>query len=139
MKLVLYTDGAARGNPGPAAIGIVITDSRGKEMLSRGKAVGRMTNNEAEYRGLIFGLELARSLHADEIEIRTDSQLLAQQINGDYKVRALNLKPLYSQAQRALLHFRWRIQYIPRELNRRADALANQALDKAGIDVPLFD
>ncbi|MBI4786600.1 MAG: ribonuclease HI family protein [Chloroflexi bacterium] len=134
-KLILYTDGAARGNPGPAALGIVLTDPRGKEIEALGETIGRATNNEAEYRALLRGLERARTHHATEIEIRTDSQLLAQQLKGVYRVRAENLKPLHIQGQRALAQFaRVAIRHIPREENRRADALANQALDRAPVD-----
>ncbi|MCI0474697.1 MAG: ribonuclease HI family protein [Anaerolineales bacterium] len=128
-KIILFTDGASRGNPGPAALGIVITDERGNAIESFGEAIGNATNNEAEYRALLRGLERAAQ-HGDTIEIRTDSELLARQLNGAYKVRAENLKPLHAQAQRALKHFkRAMIAIIPRELNRRADALANAALD----------
>ena len=129
-KTILYTDGAARGNPGPAAIGIVLTDERGNEIEAFGETIGETTNNVAEYRALLRGLERA-ARHADAIEIRTDSELLARQLNGAYRVRAANLKPLHTHAQRALKQFkRVTIAIIPRELNRRADALANEALDK---------
>ncbi len=128
-KIILFTDGAARGNPGPAAIGIVITDASGNEIEALGETIGHATNNEAEYRALLRGLERAAQ-HADTIEIRTDSELLARQLNGAYRVRAANLKPLHAQAQRTLAQFkRAPIAIIPRKLNRRADALANAALD----------
>ncbi len=128
-KIILHTDGAARGNPGPAAIGVVITDTSGKEIEAFGEAIGHATNNEAEYRALLRGLEHA-ARHGDTIEIRTDSELLARQLSGAYRVRAANLQPLHAQAQRALQSFaRVTIAIIPRELNRRADALANAALD----------
>ena len=131
-KFILYTDGAARGNPGPAALGIVLTDAQGNEIEALGETLGRATNNEAEYRALLRGLERASHHHATELEIRTDSQLLAQQLKGDYRVRAENLKPLHIQAQRALAQFeRVGIRHIPRAQNGRADALANQALDAA--------
>jgi len=129
-KTILYTDGAARGNPGPAAIGIVLIDERGNEIEAFGETISETTNNVAEYRALLRGLERAAQ-HADVIEIRTDSELLARQLHGAYRVRAANLKPLHAQAQRALEQFkRVTIAIIPRELNRRADALANEALDK---------
>ncbi|MBM3127819.1 MAG: ribonuclease HI family protein [Chloroflexi bacterium] len=129
-KIILCTDGAARGNPGPAAIGIVLADEQRREIEAFGEAIGRATNNEAEYRALLRGLERARQ-HSDTIEIRTDSELLARQLRGAYKVRAENLKPLHAQAERALKQFtRATIAIIPRELNRRADALANAALDE---------
>jgi len=128
MKIFLYTDGASRGNPGAAAIGIVLMDERGNEIEALGETIGTATNNEAEYRALLRGLE--RAAHrATEIEIRTDSELMARQLKGTYKVRAENLRSLHDQAQRALKQFkRATIVIVPRELNRRADALANQAL-----------
>ncbi len=130
MKLILYTDGAARGNPGPAAIGIVLTDTSGKQIEAIGEAIGNTTNNEAEYRALLHGLEIAGK-HGDEIEIRTDSELMARQIHGAYRVRAEHLKPLHEQARRAMAKFKSAtIAIIPRELNKRADALANQVLDE---------
>lgn len=133
MKLVLYTDGAARGNPGPAGIGIVLTDMLGNELEARGEAIGNRTNNEAEYRALLRGLELAAAHHASELEVRTDSELMARQLRGTYQVKAANLKPLFVQAQKALARFRpISIRHIPREQNRRADALANEALDRLG-------
>ena len=129
-RVILYTDGAARGNPGPAAIGIVIRDANKNEIASFGQAIGETTNNEAEYRALLHGLALAAE-HGDEIEVRTDSELMARQLKGIYRVRAANIKPLYDQALRLLTRFRrTSIVIIPRELNQRADALANQALDE---------
>ena len=131
MKLILYTDGAARGNPGPAAIGIVLTDPQGNEIHARGEAIGNKTNNEAEYRALLRGLELAAAHHATELEVRTDSELMARQLQGKYQVKAANLKPLFMQARQALALFHpVSIRHIPREQNRRADALGNEALDR---------
>lgn len=130
-RVVLYTDGAARGNPGPAAIGIVLIDAKGKEIEALGEVLGETTNNEAEYRALLRGIQRALAHHADEIEIRTDSELMARQLKGAYRVRAAHLKPLFDQAQRALARFaRVSIRHVPREQNRRADALANAALNK---------
>ena len=130
-SVILYTDGAARGNPGPAAIGIVLRDaSRNEELEAFGEVIANTTNNEAEYRALLRGLARAAK-YGDEIEVRTDSELMARQLKGTYRVRAANLKPLFDQAQRALAKFkRATIVIIPREFNRRADALANQALDQ---------
>ncbi len=129
-RVILYTDGAARGNPGPAAIGVVLGDANRNEIEAFGEVIGEATNNEAEYRALLRGLARAAK-HGDEVEVRTDSELMARQLQGAYRVRAANLKPLYEQAQRALARFkRVSIVIVPRELNRRADALANQALDK---------
>lgn len=129
-KIVLYCDGASRGNPGQAAIGVFLTDPHGKEIESIAETIGEATNNEAEYRALLRGLEHAAMRGADEIEIRTDSELLALQLSGDYRVRAGNLKTLHAQAQRALKRFEHvSIRRIPRGRNRRADALANRALN----------
>lgn len=131
MKVILYTDGAARGNPGPAAIGIVLTDEHGRELAALGETIGVTTNNVAEYRALLRGLECAAAHHASGIEVRTDSLLMAQQLQGRFKVRAANLQPLFVQAQRALATLKpWSVHHVPRELNRRADAMANEALDR---------
>lgn len=131
-KIVLYCDGASRGNPGQAAIGVFLTDPHGKEIESIAEMIGEATNNEAEYRALLWGLEQAAMLGADQIEIRTDSELLAMQLSGDYRVRVENLKTLHAQVQRSLKRFAHvSIHRIPREHNRRADALANQALNRA--------
>jgi ribonuclease HI len=130
-RLILSIDGAARGNPGPAAIGIVLTDAKGIVIEEHGQLLGETTNNVAEYRALLWGLERARANLADEIEVRADSELLVRQLKGIYRVRAANLSPLFEQARSALARFvRVSIHHIPREQNRRADALANEALDK---------
>ncbi len=131
-KVILYTDGAARGNPGPAAIGIVLTDAQGHELIALGECVGRTTNNVAEYLALLRGLDHAHTLAATEIEIRTDSELMAQQLRGNYRVRADHLKRLHGEAQSRLAQYQSVvIRHVPREHNRRADALANEALDRA--------
>lgn len=130
-KIVLFVDGASRGNPGRAAIGVTLGDGKGNEIESLGEVIGTATNNEAEYRAVLRGMELAAKHRITELEIRTDSELLARQLKGSYRVRAENLKPLWDRAQRALKQFkRAHIVIIPRTLNRRADALANQALDE---------
>ncbi len=132
MKLRLFIDGAARGNPGPAAIGIVVQDSRGRKLAGLGEYLGEATNNVAEYRALIRALREARSRRADELEIRTDSDLLVRQINGEYRVRSPHLMPLHQEAVRALETFpRWSIGHIPRRANAAADTLANKAIDTA--------
>jgi ribonuclease HI len=131
QKAILWIDGAARGNPGPAAIGILVTDEDGHELESVGEAIGVATNNEAEYRALLRGLGLAAKHHAEEVQVQTDSRLLAQQINREFKVKASRIKWLFAEAQGAMAPFsRVNVQQIPRELNRRADALANRALDE---------
>ena len=136
-KRILFIDGASRGNPGRAAIGISVTDEKGIETESLAEAIGHATNNEAEYRAVLRGMELARKHRAAELEIRTDSELLARQLKGSYRVRAENLKPLWAQARQALARFKYvNIVIIPRALNRRADALANQALDEINNPPP---
>lgn len=131
-KVILYTDGAARGNPGRAAIGVCVTDARGREIEALGEAIGEATNNEAEYRALLRGLERAQALGAEQVQVRSDSDLMVAQIRGDYRVRAANLKPLIAEVHRAMARFpRISIEHIPRERNRRADRLANRALDRA--------
>jgi ribonuclease HI len=128
--LVLHVDGGARGNPGPAAIGVVISAADGALVEELGEPIGHATNNVAEYRALLRGLERARELGASELEIIGDSELIARQVSGVYKVKHPAMKPLYEQAMAALGRFdRWRIRTVPRAQNARADALVNAALD----------
>jgi ribonuclease HI len=128
--LVLHVDGGARGNPGPAAIGVVISAADGALVEELGEPIGHATNNVAEYRALLRGLERARELGASELEIIGDSELIARQVSGVYKVKHPAMKPLYEQAMDALGRFdRWRIRTVPRAQNARADALVNAALD----------
>jgi ribonuclease HI len=130
MKLVVHVDGGARGNPGPAAIGIVVSGLDGEVVEELGEPIGETTNNVAEYRALLRGLERARALGAEEIEVVGDSELVAKQINGQYKVKHAGLKPLYAEALQALAEFdRWRVRTVPRAQNAAADALVNAALD----------
>jgi len=129
-KLILHTDGGSRGNPGPGGYGIVLMDESGRVIAERGKFIGRTTCNEAEYAGLIAGLEEARTHGASEILIRSDSQLLVRQIQGEYKVKSRRLMPLFLRAREMLQEFAaWRAEHVPREQNSRADALANEAMD----------
>jgi len=130
MKLVVHVDGGARGNPGPAAIGVVVSDPDGGVVEELGEPIGETTNNVAEYRALLRGLERARALGADEVEVVGDSELVAKQINGQYKVKHAGLKPLHAEALGALGGFdRWRVRTVPRAQNAAADALVNAALD----------
>jgi len=130
VKRVLHVDGASRGNPGPAAIGIVVADARWKVLEEIGEVIGEATNNVAEYRALIRALEAALAQGATEVEIRTDSELLVRQVQGTFKVRAPALRVLHETATHLLNRFsRWTIQHVPREANARADLLANRALD----------
>jgi ribonuclease HI len=132
VRVVVHVDGGARGNPGPAAIGAVVTTPEG-EVLDESRArIGEATNNVAEYRGLLYGLERARALGATEVEVINDSELVARQVAGEYKVKQEHLKPLHAQALEALAGFdSWTMRSVRREHNARADALVNEALDSA--------
>jgi ribonuclease HI len=130
VKLVVHVDGGARGNPGPAAIGVVVSEPDGTVIDELGEPIGVATNNVAEYKALIRGLERARALGADEIEIVNDSELVARQLTGAYKVKHPAMKPLYLDAMEALRGFgSWRIRTVPRAQNAHADELVNAALD----------
>ena len=128
----MQADGAARGNPGPAAYGFVLDTPSGAELAGEGVAIGEATNNVAEYRGLIAGLERAVALGVTRLEVRMDSELVVRQMTGRYRVKHPGLVPLFRRA-RALVESleHWDIRHVPREQNKRADALANQALDEA--------
>jgi ribonuclease HI len=126
-------DGGARGNPGPAAVGAVVTGADGSVLSEAGEYIGEATNNVAEYRALLLGLSLARELGAREVEVVNDSELVARQIGGQYKVKHAGLKPLWQQAIEELRGFdRWSVRNVPRAANARADELVNTALDEAG-------
>ena len=130
MKLVVHVDGGARGNPGPAAIGVVVSEPDGTVIDEVGEQIGVATNNVAEYKAVIRGLERARALGADEIEIVNDSELVARKLTGAYKVKHPAMKPLYLDAIEALRGFdAWRIRSVPRAQNAHADELVNAALD----------
>ena len=132
MKLVLHVDGGARGNPGPAAVGVVISGADGEVLDEIAEPIGVATNNVAEYRAVLRGLEQARALGATEVELIGDSELVARQLTGAYKVKHPAMKPLHEQATRSLGQFeRWNIRSVPRAENARADALVNAALDGA--------
>ncbi|MEJ0021295.1 MAG: ribonuclease HI family protein [Candidatus Doudnabacteria bacterium] len=133
-KLILYTDGGARGNPGPAAIGIAIFDQSGKELKRLGQMIGETTNNQAEYKALIAGLEAAEKLNATEVVCHLDSELVVKQMQGKYKVREPGLQDLAPQVFRLLGKFKHvQFVHVPREKNQLADELVNEALDKAGF------
>lgn len=123
-------DGGARGNPGPAGIGIVITAGDGSVLARANDYIGVATNNAAEYRALLLGLERARELGAREVEVVNDSQLVARQVTGEYRVKKADLRPLHAEALAALGGFeRWSIRSVPREQNVLADELVNDAID----------
>jgi len=130
VKVVLHVDGGARGNPGPAAIGVVVSSSQGEVLDEVAETIGMATNNVAEYRALLRGVERARALGATEVEIVHDSELVAKQLTGAYKVKHPAMKPLHAEAIAALRRFdTWRVRSVPRAQNARADELVNQALD----------
>lgn len=136
MDLIIHTDGGSRGNPGPASAGVVIRDAQtGQALHEAGYYLGQTTNNVAEYMGLLKALTLVAPLGADQVNLHSDSQLMVRQITGQYRVKSADLKPLLQQAQRLLLKVNsWRIEHVRREMNKRADELANLAMD-AGKDV----
>jgi ribonuclease HI len=128
--LVLHVDGGARGNPGPAAIGVVISRSDGSIVEQLAETIGVTSNNVAEYRALLRGLERVKALGADQIRVINDSELVARQVLGIYKVKHPAMKPLHAEATEALRGFKsWSIESVPRAQNADADALVNQALD----------
>jgi ribonuclease HI len=128
--VVVHVDGGARGNPGPAAIGVVVSTRDGEVLDEYAERIGVATNNVAEYRALLRGVERARALGASEVEFVNDSELVAKQVNGAYKVKHPAMKPLHAEAITALRAFdRWTIRSVPRAQNARADALVNDALD----------
>ena len=134
-RLVIYADGAARGNPGPAGIGVVIEDERGRVLKEVSQFVGRKTNNQAEYMALIQGLEAAAEYQADAVQVRLDSELLVHQLRGEYKVKSPLLKPLRNKVQQLLAGYKVvGIEHIERQYNRAADRLANRAIDTAPLD-----
>jgi ribonuclease HI len=127
----VYSDGAARGNPGPAGAGAVLTDLDGNVIARLGRFLGKQTNNVAEYHGLILGLTHARQLGFREVEVRADSQLLIRQLKGEYAVRHAGLKPLHAEAMRLLRSFdRYELTHVPREENALADEMSNRAIDE---------
>ena len=130
MQVVVHVDGGARGNPGPAAAAAVVSTPDGRVLDEASITLGRATNNVAEYRGLLLGLERAAAVGATEVDVVNDSELVARQVDGAYKVKNADLRPLHEQATRALAGFeRWSIRSVPRAENAAADALVNRALD----------
>jgi len=133
-RLILYADGAARGNPGPAGAGAVLLDEEGTVVAELTRALGRATNNVAEYSALILGLEAARRLGANAIDVRMDSLLVVEQVRGRWRTKHPGLIPLALRAGQLLASFPERqIRHVPREQNLVADALSNRAIDEAAI------
>jgi len=129
-RAVIYADGASRGNPGPAAIGVTIKDKRGKLITFISQRIGKTTNNQAEYRAIIAALEEATKLGVNQVEIHSDSELVVRQINGEYRVKKATLKPLYQQVKQLLGSLEgFTITHILRHQNAEADNLANKALN----------
>jgi len=131
MKVIVNVDGGARGNPGPAAAACVLRSPDGEILGEHAQLLGTVTNNVAEYRALLRGLDRAAALGAREVEIINDSELVARQLTGAYKVKHPSMQPLYQEALSALQGFdRWQIRTVPRAQNARADDLVNAALDR---------
>jgi ribonuclease HI len=130
---VVNVDGGSRGNPGPAAIAAVVTDPSGNDLAERAETIGEATNNVAEYRALLLGIELAKQLDADEVEFVGDSKLIVEQVKGNWKVKQDHLRPLHTRVRDALRDLpSWSIRHVKRGENERADQLLNDALDAAG-------
>ena len=129
-KVTVNVDGGARGNPGPAAIGVVLRDESGQVLEELGETIGEATNNVAEYKALLRGIELAAEHAATDLELIGDSELVVRQVEGKYKVKNAGIKPLHAEVKRALASFdSWSIRHVRRENNSDADRLVNQALD----------
>jgi ribonuclease HI len=130
-RLRVFSDGAARGNPGPAGAGAVVLDAKGKVLARVGKFLGRQTNNVAEYEGVILGIARAKELGATEIEVRADSLLLIRQLEGAYQVKNAALKALHAKAKELLRSFdHVDLRHVPREENTLADEMSNRAIDE---------
>ena len=135
MKLVVYADGASRGNPGPSSIGASVQDRDGLELATVSQKTGIGTNNQAEYRAAIAGVRKARELGATGIDLRMDSELVVRQLTGQYRVRNVALQPLFNALVQELESIGpYAVGHVPRAKNARADALANAALDGRSVD-----
>jgi len=131
IRLRLYSDGAARGNPGPAGAGAVLVEPSGQVVDRLGKFLGHQTNNYAEYQGLLLGLKRARELGVREVEVFADSELMIRQLGGRYQVKSPSLRPLYEEALKVLNEFeRVKLVHVPREMNRAADEMSNKAIEE---------
>jgi ribonuclease HI len=131
-RLIVNVDGGARGNPGPAAIGVVVRSSGGEILEERGERIGVATNNVAEYRALLLGIERAAALGAGDLELVGDSELIVRQVKGEYKVKDATLRKLHAEVKQSLRPFeKWAIRHVRREQNVEADRLVNRVLDGA--------
>jgi ribonuclease HI len=130
-RVIVNVDGGSRGNPGPAAIAAVATDPSGEVLAERGETIGEATNNVAEYRALLLGIEVAKELSPDEVEFVGDSKLIVEQVKGNWKVKQDHLRPLHTKVKDALRDLpKWSIRHVKRDENERADELLNEALDE---------
>ncbi len=131
-KLIIYTDGGARNNPGPAGIGAVLLNEGGDEVFSISEYIGEATNNQAEYMAVIVAIEKAEELGAEELEFFLDSELVVKQLKREYKVKNKDLAPLFVKIYNATMNFKKvDFNHVPREENKEADRLVNLAIDKA--------
>ncbi len=138
MKGILHADGGARGNPGPAGIGVVLEDAGGNVLGEIARGIGQTTNNVAEYTALIEGLKLALEVGVTDIEVRMDSKLVVEQVHGRWKIKNDTLRQLAARAVALLRRFETRsLEYVPRASNAAADRLANQGMDAAALDAEL--
>lgn len=130
-KLIIYTDGGARGNPGPGGIGVVIYDVNKKKLAEVSEFIGQSTNNQAEYKAVIAAMKKAKELRGQELDFYLDSELIVKQLKREYKVKNRELAPLFLQIYNLEMGFKKvSFQHVPREMNKEADALANKAMDK---------
>ncbi len=130
-KLIINTDGGARGNPGPAGLGVVIKNEDGEVIATIARYLGKMTNNQAEYRAIVAGIHKAKDLGAEEVDFYLDSELAVKQLNREYKVRNKDLQPLFVEIYNQSLGFKKvKFHHVRREFNKEADALANEAMDR---------
>ena len=138
MKILnVYTDGASRGNPGPASIGIVFKDEKNDIIWQQQKAIGKTTNNEAEYQALIYAMKHVKRYHPDQVRFHADSELIVRQMKGEYKIKNPTIQKLFLEAWNRKIDLKIKTEFIavPREENKEADSLANNALDQKHLGI----
>lgn len=139
MRLKLFADGGSRGNPGPAACGVVLYDATGKVVAEVAEFLGEFTNNQAEYAGVLLGIRKALALGATEVSIHLDSKLVVEQVSGRWKIKDLKIRKVVEKIHAELAKLnKWEISHIPREKNAAADALVNQVLDARGFRKSIY-